>query len=251
MMLKTGNRGLWLALGLLLFAAVMIVAVGCSSGEGNGSQTTLGVSTTLIGPATTDTTVETPATSETTVPEPTTGASSTTTSTTEETTTTTEAPVAAEDNPPGDIPDNQAFVAYKAPAGFTVKIPEGWARVENPSMTSFTDKLNTIVLAWSNAATAPTVDSVQSTDVPALQSSEKAFELVKVSAVKLPSGDAVLVTYRANSEPNPVTGKQYRLDVLRYSLFNQGLRLDITLSSPVGADNVDPWNTVSRSVKWS
>jgi len=40
------------------------------------------------------------------------------------------------------------------------------------------------------------------------------------------------VTYRVNSEPNDVTGKQYRLDVLRYSLFHLGLRVDVILSSP-------------------
>src|SRR5690242_20999784 len=39
------------------------------------------------------------------------------------------AAVATESNPPGDIPDNQAFVAYTSPAdGFLVKVPEGWGR---------------------------------------------------------------------------------------------------------------------------
>ena len=32
-----------------------------------------------------------------------------------------EAPVAAEHNPPGDIPDTQVFVAYDLPLGFTIK----------------------------------------------------------------------------------------------------------------------------------
>ena len=35
---------------------------------------------------------------------------------------------AKEVSPAGDIPDDQAFVAYAPAAGFTVKVPEGWAR---------------------------------------------------------------------------------------------------------------------------
>jgi hypothetical protein len=221
----------WAVAGIVVLLVVAIGAAGCAGAATGSRQTTLGAGSSVA---------ETTATPGTAPGASTTGASSATT----------EAAVAVENNPPGDIPDNQAFVAYKAPGGFSVKIPEGWARVAGASSTSFTDKLNTIVVSWSTANAAPTLNSVRSTDVPALQQSEKAFELVKVSTVKLPAGEAVLVTYRANSEPNVVTGKQYRLDVLRYSVFHQGLRVDITLLSPVGADNVDPWNTVVRSVAW-
>jgi hypothetical protein len=60
----------------------------------------------------------------------------------------------------------------------------------------------------------------------------------------------VLTTYQANSEPNAVTGKQYRLDVQRYSLSHNGTEVVIGLRSPVGADNVDPWRTVTQSFMW-
>src|SRR5437899_10315887 len=56
-----------------------------------------------------------------------------------------------ESNPPGDIPDNQVYVAYRPTAGsftgFTVKVPEGWARTDQGATTAFTDKLNTIRIA--------------------------------------------------------------------------------------------------------
>jgi hypothetical protein len=60
----------------------------------------------------------------------------------------------------------------------------------------------------------------------------------------------VLTTYQANSEPNAVTGQQYRLDVQRYSLYRQGTEVVIGLRSPVGADNVDPWRIVTQSYTW-
>jgi hypothetical protein len=159
-------------------------------------------------------------------------------------------PVPVETNPPGDIPDNQAFVPYAAAGGFSVSVPEGWSRSQTVSGAEFTDKLNTIRVAWSPAPAGPTVDSVKSVDVPKLKSSEAAFELVAVKAVTLPAGAGVLTTYRENSVANPVTGKQYRLDVERYTLFRNGQRLDLTLLSPVGADNVDPWRIVTRSLTW-
>lgn len=159
-------------------------------------------------------------------------------------------PIAPETNPPGDIPDNQAFVAYDAAGGFSVKVPEGWSRQVTPNSAEFTDKLNTIRVAWASAASAPTVASVQSADVPKLQASEAAFKLSGVSAATLPAGPAVLVKYQENSTPNSVTGKQYRLDVLRYTVFKNGTRLDLTLLSPVGADNVDPWKIVTQSLTW-
>jgi len=162
-----------------------------------------------------------------------------------------EAPVAPEKNPPGDIPDSQVFVPFVSKSGgFVVKVPEGWSRTEAASRASFTDKLNTIALTWAAASSAPTVDSVKAQDVKTLTATVPAFQLVSVKQVPLPSGKTVLLTYRQNSEPNPVTGKRYRLDVLRYTYFRSGKRVDLTLSSPVGADNVDPWRTVTTSFRW-
>jgi hypothetical protein len=159
-------------------------------------------------------------------------------------------PVPAEKNPPGDIPDNQAFVAYSAAGGFSVKVPEGWSRTQSTAGVEFSDKLNTIRVAWTPASAAPTVASVNNVDLPKLKASEAAFDLVDVKAVNLPAGSAVRTTYRENGVANAVTGKQYRLDVERYTVFKNGTRVDLTLLSPVGSDNADPWRIVSQSLTW-
>src|SRR4051812_5805214 len=76
-------------------------------------------------------------------------------------------PNSAETSPPGDIPDNQAFVAYAPPGGgYTVKVPEGWGRTHAGGGVTFTDKLNAILLESVRAASAPTVTSVQQAAVP-------------------------------------------------------------------------------------
>src|SRR5207248_392432 len=48
-----------------------------------------------------------------------------------------------ETNPPGDIPDNQAFVRYQPTSGgYSIEVPEGWARTDGPGVATFTDKFN-------------------------------------------------------------------------------------------------------------
>jgi hypothetical protein len=160
----------------------------------------------------------------------------------------TEQPVPTESNPPGDIPDNTQFVPYHSKAGWTVSVPEGWARSTKGTTVTFTDKLNTVqVDAQPGAKVTPA--GVKHDDVHQLAASTRAFTLQSVTTAHLPAGPAVLISYQANSDPNPVTGKQYRLDVLRYVLYRSGVRTTLTLLSPVGADNVDPWRIVTQSLR--
>jgi hypothetical protein len=162
-----------------------------------------------------------------------------------------EQPVPTESSPPGDIPDNTAFIAYRAHGGFRFQVPEGWARTNTHSSVTFTDKLNTVAVSWLPAASPTTVASAKQAEVPQLRTTERAFRLQDVTSVSLRGGDAVLITFRENSEPNPVTGKQYRLDVQRFEFFRGGTEAVLTLLSPVGADNVDPWRIISESFAWS
>jgi hypothetical protein len=166
-------------------------------------------------------------------------------------------PVATESNPPGDIPDNTAFVPYQqAGASFVVSIPEGWARAVVGNGVSFTDKLNTITLSSASSASSasttsqPSVVAARQLTVPELQKAVPAFKLLDVTTVQRKAGTAVLVHYQADSAPNPVTNKVVRDDVQRYEFFRNGTEVDVTLAGPVNADNVDPWKTVTDSLQW-
>jgi len=161
-----------------------------------------------------------------------------------------ERPVPAESNPPGDIPDNQVFVNYRAGGGFEVKVPEGWSRRNTASGVAFTDKLNSVLATWYSPPSPPTPQRARDSDIPRLRRSEHAFTLRGMQTVSLPGGTTVLITFQTNSAPNAVTGRQYRLDVLLYEFYRSGKEADLMLSSPVGADNVDPWRIVSRSFAW-
>lgn len=164
----------------------------------------------------------------------------------------TQAAVGAEQNPPGDIPDNQAFVTYTSQdGGYSISVPEGWARTENGTNVAFADKLHTFTVEVGCADTQPTVETVTNVEVPLLTQQIPAFELVGVKTVDLPAGPAVLVQYRTNSAPDDVTGKQYRLDVDRYEVYADGKLAVISLAGPAGSDNVDVSNQVSRSFQWT
>jgi hypothetical protein len=160
-------------------------------------------------------------------------------------------PAPTESNPAGDIPDNQAFVIYHAPGGgFTVKVPEGWAETAQSGTTVFTDKLNRIEIATAGAAAAPTVQSVDAQTVPVLKQRVANFAAPTASQVTRHAGSAVLLTYQGDSPPDPVTNKVVRDAFERYAFFRQGHEVDLTLSGPVHADNVDPWRLVTDSFTW-
>jgi hypothetical protein len=157
--------------------------------------------------------------------------------------------LAAAPNPPGDIPDNQAFVTYTSGA-YSLKVPEGWARTQAGAATTFQDKFNVIRVEIAKAAKAPTVASATRTDVPALKKTVKQFRLVKVSSVTRAAGTAVVISYRSVSAPNAVTGKTLATDVQRYAFWRGGKLAVLTLAAPVGSDNVDPWLKVTDSFRW-
>jgi hypothetical protein len=153
-----------------------------------------------------------------------------------------------ESNPPGDIPDTVKYVTYTGP-GYHVQHPEGWAQSTTPGGVTFTDKYNSVRVEKAAAASAPTEASFRATELPALRAT--CFELRSVTTVTRRAGPALLVRYRADAAPDPVTGKVVRDDVERYEFWRNGTEVVLTLSGAVGADNVDPWRTVTGSFGWA
>jgi hypothetical protein len=153
-------------------------------------------------------------------------------------------PNGAEVSPPGDIPDNQAFVAYQPPGGgYSVKVPEGWARTKTDGAVVFTDKLNAIRMESGKRSSSLTVAAAQKT--------AGGLRGAKVSAVQRKAGTAILTTYLRKAQPDPVTGKAGTDAVERYAFFRNGREVTLTLRGPKGADNVDPWRIVTDSLRFT
>jgi hypothetical protein len=153
---------------------------------------------------------------------------------------------------PGDIPDTIAYIPYtNAAGGYTFVHPEGWALQQNASSATFTDKYNGVSASVLSATAPPTVASAQGADVPALAASQPAFSLVSVNPATLPGGTGVLIIYRRNSPPDPVTGRSVRQEVHRYEIFGTHRAVALDLFGAVGADNVDPYTRMSQSLRVS
>lgn len=183
----------------------------------------------------------------------TTSASSSTsgTSTSTSASTTTQAKSQKENLPPGDIPDNIAYVTFTSPDGYAVKAPESFSRSTQGKATTFTDKLNTIAIESQPAKAAPTPATAKSQFVPLAQKASKGFVLQKIDTLTRPAGKVVRIVYQAESKPDPVTGKTRPDVVEEYLFFHNGKLIVLTLTGPKTADNVDPWKLVSSSVRYT
>jgi hypothetical protein len=148
-----------------------------------------------------------------------------TTATTAKTTTTT----AKEKSPPGDIPDSTQFVSFTMPGGgFSVKVPEGWARTGGNSKVTFTSNLNSVTVESGPAAAAAT----------------------KGQRIHRSGQTAMRLKYLTKGQANAVTGKATPEAVERYTFVHNGKQAVLILSGARGADNVDAWRTVSDSLRW-
>jgi len=218
--------------GVAALGAVLLVA---ACGSNNGSVPTSSSATS----APTSSSTSSSAAASTSVPGGSSGATSSGTG-----------PVGVEVHPPGDIPDNQAFVPYSG-AGFTLTTPEGWARSNAGSSVIFSDKYNIITVTSAASAKAPSAASARTSDLPAIKAASRGFVPGAVSIVQRKAGGAVLITYRALSPVNPVTGKVANEAVERYTFWKAGKSVTLTLAAPVGSDNVDPWRKVTDSFAWT
>ena len=142
-------------------------------------------------------------------------------------------------------------MTYSPPSGgYSIKVPEGWARTTDGAATIFSDKFNSIRVETLALADAPTVASVTNTDLAAIGTA-KGFKAGKVSTVKRKVGSGILATYQIDGASNGVTDKIVRLDVERYVFWRSGTAVVVTLAGAAGSDNVDPWKIVTDGLAWA
>jgi hypothetical protein len=181
--------------------------------------------------------------------------STTASSSTETAISSTETAVAPEVNPPGDIPDSQAFVKFTNNTGsYQLQVPEGWSQRAAPpeysSDVTFVHNYDGVSVHIASAAAAPTAASAPANEVKQIQTHVHAVTVSKVSEVTLPAGKAVLIRYTSNSDPNAVTNKQVRLENVTYIFYRNGKEAMFTMWAPLGADNADQWNLMADSFRW-
>ena len=167
-------------------------------------------------------------------------------------TTTKSAAKSLEVSPSGDIPDTQTFVPFTPTSGgYTIKVPEGWARSTAGSKTTFADHFNTVAVEATPSAGAPTDAGVRAVDIPALQRTSSGFKLNQVSTMSRTAGPTIVVAYDLSSSSDPTTGKHVTLTAEQYKFWRGGKLVTVTLAAPKGSDNVDAWKTITNSFAWT
>lgn len=153
----------------------------------------------------------------------------------------------------GKIRDDQPFTEYTASdRSYTVKIPQGWSQSTAGSEVMFTDKSDVITLSPRAGFYEPTEAYARVVEVRDIARTAKRFALVEVTTVQRRAGPVILVAYRAQFAPDPITGTSVPLDVQRYEFAEPGRRNEVvvTLSEPAGADNVAAWRLITDSFSW-
>ena len=161
-----------------------------------------------------------------------------------------ETAIAPEVSPPGDIPDNQSFVTFASPSGYSIKVPEGWARKDDGVKTTFSDKYNHVLLLQGETVQPIDEAYAKSTLIPDLQKNGRAVDKVIIKKLALKAGAAIALDYDSNSEPNAVTNKQVREENESLYFSKEKKLVTLTLSAPKGADNVDQWLFMANSFRW-
>jgi hypothetical protein len=147
----------------------------------------------------------------------------------------------------GDIPDTANYLSYRG-QGFTVRYVEGWGIQQGPGSgvtMSDKDSAETVAVPGSRSAIA-----YAASDLAHLRTVAPRFHLLSRHEVQLAAGRAQYVQYRTLSEPDPVTGKRVPVIVDRYYIPGTAKIAVLTLSTPVGVDNVDAFRLIAHSFRW-
>jgi len=153
--------------------------------------------------------------------------------------------------PSGDIPDNQQFVSYSSPTGgYSLQVPEGWARRESGQGVRFDFNYDGLWLRITHVPPSSTLASMRADLLKKLESGGGAVTVKSVGTIRINGTEVLRATYDSNSEPNSVTNKRVRLENDVYYYYREGRIAELRLWAPLGADNVDQWQRVSRSFAW-
>jgi hypothetical protein len=145
-----------------------------------------------------------------------------------------------EPNAAGDIPDTQAFVRYTAREGYSLLIPDGWSRLIQGPVTTFTSHFDGVRI----------VVGPRTSTAAALRGLAGHPSGVKSATVSVAGRRATRLTFTSESGLDPVTGKTAHLEDEVY-VFDKGPRQAVLhLWAPHGADNADQWQKVAQSFRW-
>jgi len=160
-----------------------------------------------------------------------------------------ETPAPAATGADGTIIADQTFSSYSSASGnYDVQFPDGWTTQANGSNVRFTHAWSGLQVEITQTNAPFTLDAIKAGPVADLMRTGRAVTVRSVAAVTAKSGQAVLVTYECNAEPQ--SGKQIRIENQRYYFYSNGSIAAMTLWAPVGANNWKIWAQMADTFEW-
>ncbi len=148
----------------------------------------------------------------------------------------------------GDIADTANYLTYHG-TGFSLQYVEGWGILRGGGQAvRISDKDSAEVVSIVPGKTG--VATLAGKDMTRFQHTLPQFHLLARRTVQLTPGAATYLQYRTLSAQDPVTGKRVPVVVDRYYVPGPGRQAIVSLSTPVGVDNVDAFRRISRSFRW-
>lgn len=145
----------------------------------------------------------------------------------------------------GDVPDNAVYLRYKG-KGFSIEYIEGWLQTSTKRGMTFQDKDSAVVVELYAPWHSSLATYVRQVDLPRLMRSP-GFVRGALARDTIARIATMRLSYRGRSAPDPVTGKVVTLQSDRYYVSGPHTLALITLSTPLGVDNVDAFHRIAHS----
>ncbi|GEM_PF-2447271 len=150
--------------------------------------------------------------------------------------------------PGGDIPDSAVYLRYTGHT-FSIEYVEGWLQTTTAHGMLFNDKDSGVDVELGPRPRVSLWAYVQRVDLPRLAHSP-GFARGALVRDSIGGYAALHLSYRGRSAPDAVTGKTVALQIDRYYVDGPHALATITLSTPLGVDNVDAFRRISHSFRF-
>lgn len=153
----------------------------------------------------------------------------------------------------GDVPDNAVFVTYTSQdGGYSIQYVEGWTVTPGiEGSVAITDIDSVEMVDVISMPSGDLTTYITGTDETKLKPQVQDYQRTGLETIQVHNQPVVRLTYTGTSAPDAVTGKQRPVETLRYYIPNANGKLAIlTLTTPVGVDNVDAFNQMLGSFTW-
>lgn len=150
--------------------------------------------------------------------------------------------------PGGDIPDTAVYLRY-AGRGLSIEYVEGWLQTTTAHGILFNDKDSAVAVELRPRLRESLSAYVQRVDLPRLAHTA-GFKRGPLSRDSISGYYSLRLSYRGRSEPDQVTGKTVALQIDRYYVNGPRALALITLSTPLGVDNVDAFRRIAHSFRF-